>query len=299
MHVIPAIILAKSALDETIEALRRSELVNPTHCNRTLQEEISREEISFAIDLELTKKAIDCLCTSCASRHLTMLVTDPRTQLRYAVPSEYFDQRPLADLEFDSAFFRAMELSEQVVADPLYKLVCPYRGWVHGFVESEFRAWLGNPELGPLAGPHLRPFFHEIFRGETVLRLSPDVLTVEQEQPIKEGQIADGIATAPEAAEARMPRPGERRTRTGGKNPGDGAKNDDPYLIEMVHMIAKNEATSPNAAALQIAKANNEPAENAHRRLSTKFIEKYSSKRCDREPWGDVCRRIVDELQRK
>jgi hypothetical protein len=110
-------------------------------------------------------------------------------------------------LEFDSAFFRAMELSEQVVADPLYKLVCPYRGWVHGFVESEFRAWLGNPELGPLAGPHLRPFFHEIFRGETVLRLSPDVLTVEQEQPIKEGQTADARDTerfaAPNGAAAK------------------------------------------------------------------------------------------------
>jgi hypothetical protein len=53
-----------------------------------------------------------------------------------------------------------MELSEQVVADPLYKLVCPYRGWVHGFVESEFRVWLGNAELGPLAGPQMRPFFH-------------------------------------------------------------------------------------------------------------------------------------------
>jgi hypothetical protein len=114
-----------------------------------------------------------------------MLVTDPRTQLRYAVPSEYFDQRPLADLEFDSAFFRAMELSEQVVADPLYKLVCPYRGWVHGFVESEFRAWLGNPELGPLAGPHLRPFFHAGLTAPADLKLDEVV-----------AEAPDGIADA-------------------------------------------------------------------------------------------------------
>jgi hypothetical protein len=294
MHVIPAIILAKSALDETIAALRRSELANPIDYNRPL-----REQISFVIDLNLTEKAIDCLRTSCASHHLTMLVIDPRTQLRHAVPSEYFDQRPLADLEFDSAFFRAMELSEQVVADPLYKLVCPYRGWVHGFFESEFRAWLGNAELGPLAGPHLRPFFDETFRLETVLRLWPDVLTVDHDEPIKEGEIGDGIATAPEAAAASMARPVERRSRRGGKNPGDGARNDDPYLIKMAHIIAENEATSPNAAALRIAKANNEPAQYAHRRLSTKFIQRYRSKRHGNEPWGDVCRRIVDELQTK
>jgi hypothetical protein len=106
-------------------------------------------------------------------------------------------------------------------------------------------------------------------------------------------------ATAPGAAEARMPRPVERRSRKGGKNPGDGARNDDPYLIEMVHVIAENKATSPNAAARQIAKANNEPAENAHRRLSAKFIKRYGSNRRGREPWGDVCRRIADELQTK
>lgn len=89
-----------------------------------------------------------------------MLVIDPRTQQRHALPAEYFDQRPFADLEFNSAFFRAMELSKQVVADPLYKLVRLYRGWVHGFLESDFRAWLGNAEIGPLAGPQMRPFFH-------------------------------------------------------------------------------------------------------------------------------------------
>jgi hypothetical protein len=155
MPVIPAIILAKSALDETVATLRRSELLNPMNCNRSL-----RGEIGSAIDLNLTEKATDCLRTSCASRHLTMLVIDPRTQLRYAIPGEYFDQRPFADLEFNRALFRAMELSKQVVADPLYKLVRPYRGWVHGFVESEFRAWLGNAEVGPLSGPQMRPFFN-------------------------------------------------------------------------------------------------------------------------------------------
>jgi hypothetical protein len=155
MHVIPAIILAKTALDETVAALRGSELVNPINCNRSL-----RDEIGLVIDLNLTENAINCLRTSCASRRLTMMVIDPRTQLRHAVLAEYFDQRSLADLEFKSAFFRAKELSKQVIADPLYNLVRPYRGWVHGFLESEFRAWLGNPKIGPLAGPQMRPFFH-------------------------------------------------------------------------------------------------------------------------------------------
>src|SRR4051794_27707179 len=77
-----------------------------------------------------------------------------------SIPSEYFDQRSLAELEFSSAFFRAWELSAIVAADPLFKLVRPFRGWVHGFIEPQFRAWLQDPNLGPQAGPRLRPFFH-------------------------------------------------------------------------------------------------------------------------------------------
>jgi hypothetical protein len=160
MDVVPSIILAKDALDETIDFIRKLDALNRSHAERSL-----REEIEFSIRLKLTDRAIECLRTACAAHDLKMVVIDPRTQLRHVVPAAYFDQRSFADLEFASAFFRGIEHSKQVVADPLYKLVRPYRGWVHGFIEPKFRAWLENPTAGPQGGPRMRPYFHMAAQG--------------------------------------------------------------------------------------------------------------------------------------
>jgi hypothetical protein len=153
--VIPPLILANSALKETVGFLRETDVITRGNANRSL-----REEIEYASGLKLTELAIECLRTACAARDLMMVVIDPDTQLRHAVPAEYFDQRPAADAEFVRGLFGAYELPEITVSDPLFKLVRSYRGWVHGFVEPEFRAWLVNPESGPQAGPRMRPFFH-------------------------------------------------------------------------------------------------------------------------------------------
>jgi hypothetical protein len=150
MGVIPPVIPANTALGETIAALRRLDAAHSGGAERSL-----RGEIEHAIDLRLSEQGTTCLRTACAARNLTMVVSDPRTGSRHAVPAEYFD-RPNADIEFSRGLFGAYELSEQVVADPLYKLVRPYRGWVHGFIEPEFRVWLENPERGPQAGSQMR-----------------------------------------------------------------------------------------------------------------------------------------------
>ena len=98
--------------------------------------------------------------TACAAHNLTMLVIDPRDHRRHEVPAEYFDQRTFADLEFGSGYFRGCEKSELVAVDPLFKLVFPFRGWVHGFIEGDFRQWRGNADIGPLAGPRMRRIFY-------------------------------------------------------------------------------------------------------------------------------------------
>jgi hypothetical protein len=76
-----------------------------------------------------------------------MMVIDPRTGDRYQIPPQYFEARPMSDLEFASGLFRACELSREVVVDPYYRAVLPYRGWAHGFSEPDFRAWLRSETL--------------------------------------------------------------------------------------------------------------------------------------------------------
>jgi hypothetical protein len=102
MDVVPSIILAKDALDETIGFIRRLDVLNRSNAERSL-----REEIEFSIRLKLTERAIEGLRTACAASDLTMVVIDPRTQSRHAVRATYCDQRSVADLEFASAFFFA------------------------------------------------------------------------------------------------------------------------------------------------------------------------------------------------
>lgn len=149
-------ILAKTALAETVEFLRKADARRRGDGDRSI-----RQEIEYAYGLKLTERATACLRTACAARILRMIVSDPANPgIRHVVPAEYFDQRPMADLEFKRGVFGAYELSELTASDPLFKLVRPFRGWVHGFVEPEFRAWLVNPETGPQAGPQVRPFFH-------------------------------------------------------------------------------------------------------------------------------------------
>jgi hypothetical protein len=91
------------------------------------------------------------------------------------------------------------------------------------------------------------------------------------------------------------------RVRKGGRNPGDGAKNDEAELSIMLRLIAESKVTSPHAAALKMieeSRARGEnPAQNAHRRLAKKFLAKHRSQRRDGETWGDFCRRIEGELQ--
>jgi hypothetical protein len=106
----------------------------------------------------------------------------------------------------------------------------------------------------------------------------------------------DDTRAQPKAAPAR-------RARKGGRNPGDGTKDDEAELEMMLRLIAENKAASPNAAAQQIIETSkaqgDKPAQHAFRRLGSKFIKRYGPKRQDREPWGVVCRRIAGELQTK
>ena len=68
------------------------------------------------------ESATACLRSACVAGNLTMVVSDPQTGSRQAVPAEYFD-RPNADIEFHRSLFGAYKLSEQAVADPLYELI--------------------------------------------------------------------------------------------------------------------------------------------------------------------------------
>jgi hypothetical protein len=122
--VLPPVILTRIALGEVITALASGD------ADRS------------------SEQAITHLQTACAAGLLTMVVIDPRSGERHEVPAQYFDDRPMAALEFVSALFRAAELSEQVVVDPLYRAVFPYRRWAHGFIEPDFRAWLRNESAG-------------------------------------------------------------------------------------------------------------------------------------------------------
>jgi hypothetical protein len=396
MDVVPSIILAKDALDETIGFIRKLGALNRSNAERSL-----REEIEFSIRLKLKERAIECLRTACAARDLTMVVIDPRTQFRHAVPAAYFDQRPAAELEFEHGEFGAYELPEIVVTDPLFQLVRPYRGWVHGFIDPEFRAWLENPTAGPQGGPRMRPYFHSASGGAvakkrekwlslrkaaqvakrylgislgaagSIVRDAGDSGEVQSRCDSAFGHVtlpahawgeidleneiligSDGVkkrsgveindedlrfwlkqnrlwlpstaeadssstptselpGTATTAAadaqrdETREPLKAApaRQARKGGRNPGDGTKDDEVELEEMLHLIAEKGATSPNAAAKKIietSKAHGDtPAQYAYRRLSSKFIERYGQKRQDRESWGDTCRRIADEMKAK
>jgi hypothetical protein len=91
--VIRPIILARTALDETLAELSRFD--NASNGDRSL-----KDEADHAIDVSLSKWATDCLRAACAAQTLTMVVSDPRTGSLHALPSEYFD-RPNADLEFN------------------------------------------------------------------------------------------------------------------------------------------------------------------------------------------------------
>jgi hypothetical protein len=85
-----------------------------------------------------------------------------------------------------------------------------------------------------------------------------------------------------------------------GRKPGDGAKNDDPHIASMRRLIAEGKASSPHAASKIVVERGDleeKPAQNAHRRLSRKFTAKYESQLHDGESWGDLCRRIEDELE--
>jgi hypothetical protein len=151
--IVRSLVLAKKALSGTIAVLNEAVSLGRVDIHQSI-----REAIEDA--MPLPDHATECLRTACAARNLSMLVIDPRSQLRHEVPAEYFDQRPFADLEFGSAYFRGCEKSELAATDPLFKLVLPFRGWVHGFIEDDFQKWLEDPDTGPLAGPTMRPFFH-------------------------------------------------------------------------------------------------------------------------------------------
>jgi hypothetical protein len=156
MEVVPAIIPVTEAVNETVKVLDEHQLVREVNELRSLPEELEIERVARLAKKSLAK---ECLRTSCAAECLTMYVLDPRTSAAHAVLSEYFDGRAVAELEFNGDFFLASELSAQVAADAVFKAVVPFRGWVKGFNKSEFRAWLRNREVGPLAGPRMRPFF--------------------------------------------------------------------------------------------------------------------------------------------
>ena len=116
-------------------------------------------------------------------------------------------------------------------------------------------------------------------------------------EPIPE----ESIAAEPAAAGSVTSGTDEARTSKAkrGRNPGDGTKNDDAALDQMFRLIATGEASSPNAAALRVAKNNQEPAANAYRRLAGKFTKQYGPQLRDGETWGNCCRRIEVEMQSK
>jgi hypothetical protein len=67
----------------------------------------------------------------------------------------------------------------------------------------------------------------------------------------------------------------------------------------MFDLIKSDQASSPTAAGQLVASEDSEPAQYAYRRLASKFITKYGLYRLEREPWGEVCRRIASEMQTK
>jgi hypothetical protein len=156
MAVEAPIILAGTALGEVVSALADTE------------ENIQR---STAEKFKLSEQATRCLHATCASGTLKMVVIDPRTGDRYQIPPQYFEDRPMSDLEFASGLFRACELSGKVVVDPYYRAVLPYRGWAHGFSEPDFRAWLRS-EKSSTSGAETR-----VIRAlEQIFERDPDCL---------------------------------------------------------------------------------------------------------------------------
>jgi hypothetical protein len=213
MEVVPAIIFVKDALNETVKVLYEHHPSRLGASERSL-----REQLEINSQLGLTTLATDCQISACAAEYLTMIVVDPRTSARHAIPSEYFEGRSVAELEFDSDFFRACELSERVAADPVFKIVIPFRGWMKGFIKSEFRAWLRNREIGPLAGPRIRPFFSMSAVEPTSLPIAeddPEPSVVEtspdKAEPSKQAS-ATGTALAKSKRPAKKRRHDEKRS---------------------------------------------------------------------------------------
>lgn len=253
---IPALVPASTALSETIDFLRRADRLSRTDAGRTL-----REEVEYAASLNLSERAIECLRTACAAGNLTMLVVDPNSGQRQEVPAEYFDQRPFADLEFGSAFFRACEKPELVAADPLFKLVLRFRGWVHGFIEQPFRAWLKDPTIGPLAGPTMRPFFHFAAFDGSILR---------EETPMSQ------------------PPPGRR-----GRKRGSGSIKDEEQLSAMLHLLRAGEASTVLEAARKVAADDIRQAQSSSAlvdRLRKKFAKLYGTSPPTGQTWSDIGR---------
>jgi hypothetical protein len=146
----------------------------------------------------------------------------------------------------------------------------------------------------------MRPEAMQIPHSDASTAAAPDDTagsTVELGAPNIGAEQCSGVPV-PAGGDASKP-----KKRGGGRNPGDGAKNDEAELGSMLRLVAENKVTSSNAAALKIieeSRARGEKlAQNAHRRLSKKFLNKYRSQRRDGETWGDCCRRIADELQPK
>jgi hypothetical protein len=96
--------------------------------------------LEFRYGLAAVERAEVFLRTECATRSLTLIVIDPRTGMRHALPAAYFD-RPESRFIFHRARFRKSDLDDR---DPLYPTLCVYDGWATGFIEFELRARLAR-----------------------------------------------------------------------------------------------------------------------------------------------------------
>lgn len=256
--VIPRIIFVRRALEETIQRLRERDLLTRDDTEFSL-----REELELAKSANLTGRAVECLLTACAAGNLRMVVVNPKAQTIHSLPSEYFDQRPIADVEFEHEELQVRLPSKSAGSDPLLKFVAQCRGWAHGFIEGELQAWFSNPDTGLHAGPWMRPFFH-----------------------------ADQLDTTTDpAAVPVVPALKGRR----GRKPGSGRKDDDAAVSKMLDLLADGRAASVFAAAGQVLTTTVPPdpaVDSARRRLSRKFSSRFGTDPPPGKTWGDVKREL-------
>jgi hypothetical protein len=141
-EIIPGVISVRKAVSETVAFLRDLDTANNSDVRRELLAEVENSFVTL-------HSARSRLQTACAMRNLAVIVVEPGSGNRHALPAEYFN-RPSSFSIFENG---KLDLSELEVGDPVYDLVAFADGWQCVFVDAIFLEWLRDRRIGAAVEP--------------------------------------------------------------------------------------------------------------------------------------------------